>query len=319
MELVNVEVKQQLGTIESNLDAVEASIKEQLSVYKTMVVTEDTIADSKKVVAELRKGKKELDDSRKSIKNDWNKPYTAFEKRAKEVIALYDEPINLINNQLVQFEEDRKVAKRVEIKAAYEELKGDLEDYLSYEAIYNSKWENISVSMKSVKDDMQLRFDQVAIEIGTIKALDSEFEEQGMEMYKLTGDLQKAIEDMAKRKKMKEEIIAQEKAKAEAYAEEQARKAEEAKRIEEESKKLKEEAEQTIEDFDLPEDDEPLDEEEPFNIEEAFDTMDCEESFVVKEEVKYVQVILTAPVKDWSYLLQVADKNGWKWEAYDGE
>lgn len=62
-----------------------------------------------------------------------------------------------------------------------------------------------------------------------------------------------------------------------------------------------------------------LDEEEPFNIDEVFDPMDCEEPFVVNEEVKYVQVILTAPVKDWSYLLQVAEQNGWKWEAYDGE
>ena len=31
-----------------------------------------------------------------------------------------------------------------------------------------------------------------------------------------------------------------------------------------------------------------LDEEEPFNIDEVFDIMDCEEPFVVKEEAKYV-------------------------------
>jgi hypothetical protein len=242
--LVAVEVKQQLGTIESNLDAVKASITERLSVYKTMAVSEDTIADSKKLVAELRKSQKSLDDQRKSIKNSWNAPYLDFEKQAKEVIALYDEPISLINSQLSQFEEDRRAAKKLVIQSIYEECASDLSEYLTIDKIYNPKWENATYSEKNIREDIQTQCDRISMEISTIKALDSEFEAQGLEKYKLTLDLTEAVDDMSKRKKMKEEILEQERKKAEEEAKKKAE--EEVQKIEEEARRLEEESKNLV-------------------------------------------------------------------------
>lgn len=87
-ELIPVQVKGNVGTIEDNLDAVEASIREKAAEYSAVVVTEDNIADGKKFLADIRKEKKTLDDERKAIKSRWMAPYDAFEKRAKQIIAL---------------------------------------------------------------------------------------------------------------------------------------------------------------------------------------------------------------------------------------
>ena len=118
--LVPVEVKKNIGTIEDNLDVVEASIRQKLAEYAQVVITQDCIQDGKELLADIRKEKKSLDDERKAIKKAWMKPYEAFEARAKKIIDLYDEPVKLINLQLETYEEDRKAAKRNDIKKIYE-------------------------------------------------------------------------------------------------------------------------------------------------------------------------------------------------------
>ena len=95
--LVPVKVKNNIGTIEDNLDVVEASIQQKLSEYAQVVITKDSIQDGKELLADIRKEKKSLDDERKAIKKAWMKPYEAFEARAKKIIDLYDEPVKLIH------------------------------------------------------------------------------------------------------------------------------------------------------------------------------------------------------------------------------
>lgn len=217
--ILAVEVKKSLGTIQDNLDAVEASIRERIAEYKNMVVTEDSIKDSKQIVAELRKEQKTLDDSRKTIKKEWMGPYDAFEDKAKKIIKLYDEPVKAINEQLAIYEEDRKETKRKAIAAIYEKVdKGEHADWLTLESLFDDRWLNVTYSEKNIQKDIEDAFAQLDISISSIKVMESEFEQAGLDILKRTGDFQLAVQEMTKRKKMKEEIIAQEQAKAEAFA-----------------------------------------------------------------------------------------------------
>ena len=111
-DLVSVQVKGNVGTIEDNLDAVELCIREKVQEYSMMVITEDSVKNGKKFLADIRKEKKALDDDRKAIKERWMAPYEAFEKRAKQIISLYDEPVNVINGQLAEYEEKRRGYRR---------------------------------------------------------------------------------------------------------------------------------------------------------------------------------------------------------------
>ncbi len=249
--LVEVKVEKKLGTISSNLDKVEESVNAYVKEYAGYAVSEDTVADSKKVLADIRRQKKALDDERKQIKKEWNAPYAEFEKRANEIIALYDKPINLINSQLSKFEEDRKEKKRKQIREIYEECEGHLAEYLPFEKIYNPQWENVSVTLKSIKESIQQQFDQVSLSIATIQSLESEFEDKGLEEYKRSLDMQKAVQVMNQYKRQKEEILARQEAERKAKEERERMEAERAeqerilaeKKAEEEQKKAEEQAE----------------------------------------------------------------------------
>lgn len=281
--LVEVQVQKNLGTITSNLDAVEASIQAYVADYENYVVSEDTVKDSKNLLADIRKQKKALDDERKKIKNEWNAPFDAFEKRAKEVIALYDKPIALINNQLIQFEEDRKAKRKEEITSIYNECKGELEEYVPLTRIYNSKWENATTTLKSIREDIKMEFEKAQMEISTIKSMESKYEDKGLEEYKRTSNMQAAVQLMNDYRKKEEDILARQEAERKAKEERERLEAERAEReriaaeqrAEEERKKAEEQAKieaatKEFEELALDEEDRPFEKaEEP--MEEEFD------------------------------------------------
>ena len=238
MELVPVRVISNLGTISDNLQEVEASIREKVKEYHNIVVTEETIQDGKKILADIRKEKEGLEQERKTIKKAWMKPYEAFEKRAKELIALYDEPVQILDSQLKEFEKQRKREKQQEIQRIYDAAKGDLEEWLPLSKVYDEKWESSIYSKKKIREEIEQAFRQVERSIQTIQSMQSEFEKEGLAVLKTTESLQAAIEEMQTRKRIKEEILAQEQRKRE---EEQRRREEEQRKREEEEKRKEEE------------------------------------------------------------------------------
>lgn len=241
--LIPVQVTGNIGTIEDNLDAVELSIREKVQEYTAVVVTEDTIKDGKKFLADIRKEKKALDDERKAIKSQWMAPYEEFEKRAKRIIGLYDEPVRIINTQLAEFEEQRRAVKRQEIAAAYDSVKGELADWLPLDKIYNPKWENATYSAKKIREDMELIFGQMKVSISTIKSMESEFEQDALRVLKETGSLQSAVAKINELQKQKERFMEQARAEAEREQQEKERVAREKEQEEAEKRRATEEAE----------------------------------------------------------------------------
>ena len=193
----NLKIEQPQGLITTNLDAIEAEIKEKMAEYKDYVVSEDSIKSDKKVLADLRKTKKELDDARKEVKNAWLEPYEKFEERCKAVIALVDEPINLINDQLKLFDEERVARKREHIKELYDDImsKQGLERFLPLEKIYDSKWNNVSVKDQDILFDIDGMILKVKNDLSAIRALNSEIEDECIETYlRFNNDLSMAIQ-----------------------------------------------------------------------------------------------------------------------------
>ena len=235
--LVPVEVKKNIGTIEDNLDVVEASIRQKLAEYAQVVITQDCIQDGKELLADIRKEKKSLDDERKAIKKAWMKPYEAFEARAKKIIDLYDEPVKLINLQLETYEEDRKAAKRNDIKKIYEFVvkeNAEIADWLPLEKIYDTKWENATCKDKTIREAMEMAFSQIKVSISTIQSMQSAWEEDALNVLKDTGSLPLAIEKINSLTKQAERIEEAKKAQEEASkAELEAKRAEDKAVVEE--------------------------------------------------------------------------------------
>ncbi len=194
-----------------------------------MVFTEDTKADAKKTVAELRKLKKQISDKRIEVKKLYMQPYTDFEAKVKELDKLINEPITFISEQIDAFEQKRIEEKIELINDIYLELVSEREDIAGYaklNRVYDSKWENASTSKKTIQEAITNYLDGVTNDIAAIKSMESEYETKALMRYKETGVLSDALLTIRQWEKQKEEILKAEEEKQEALKAEEEKQAE---------------------------------------------------------------------------------------------
>ena len=222
--MLEVQISRNNGTIDFNFEDLKEALTAELELYKNLVFTEDTKADAKKTVAELRKLKKQISDKRIEVKKLYMQPYTNFEAKVKELDKLINEPIAYISEQIDAFEQKRIEEKRELINDIYLELVSEREDIAGYaelNRVYDSKWENASTSKKTIQESITNYLDGVANDIAAIKSMESEYETKALMRYKETGVLSDALLTIRQWEKQKEEILkAEEEKQAEAEADE---------------------------------------------------------------------------------------------------
>ncbi len=203
-------ITQESAKISCNFDQVEQAIKGTLAEFKGVVFTEDSKPYAKKQVASLRKQKKEFQENLRDAKNQYMAPWNEVETRAKNLIALYDEPIDFINGQVQAFEEKRIREKKAEIEAAYNELvPGDLQDYIPLECIYGAKWDNATTNMKTVKKEISEIVTKTQGEISVISSMGSDKVQAALALYMANRNLAAAVKYISDYEAKKKEILAQ--------------------------------------------------------------------------------------------------------------
>lgn len=210
MQEINVLVDQKNGVIGFNFEEIKEVLKNGLKEYKNMEFTEDSKKEAKATVASLRKLKKSVNDKRLEVKKSFMIPYNTFESQVKELDALIDEPINLINNQIEEFERKRIAEKKAminEVYASIMEEHPDISELLPIARIYDSRWENATTTKKSIADAITQHVERVEKDLATIRSMQSEFEDKGIEKYRTTLELSDAIATMNQYQKQKEEIL----------------------------------------------------------------------------------------------------------------
>lgn len=211
MNELKVAVKYNPGVIVfENFDEIKVALTEQMEVYKNLEVTDETLKESKKDVATLRKIKKAVEDRRKEIKNEFMDPYTGLEKQVKELTALIDEPIAIITKKSDVFEQRRIEEKRLHIREMWNEnIKIPNADISVF---YNPSWENVTTTDASIKSDISQLNVNYESGVQTLKAFEDVGEtevEQAIKVFvsnKL--DLSKAVAEInhfREHKKMMEE------------------------------------------------------------------------------------------------------------------
>ena len=222
--MLEVQIERSNGAISFNFEDLKEALTAELELYKNLVFTEDTKADAKKTVAELRKLKKQISDKRIEVKKLYMQPYTDFEAKVKELDKLINEPITFISEQIDAFEQKRIEEKRELINEIYLELVSEREDIAGYaelNRVYDSKWENASTSKKTIQEAITSYLDSVDNDIAAIKSMESEYEAKALMRYKETGVLSDALLTIRQWEKQKEEILkAEEEKQAEAEADE---------------------------------------------------------------------------------------------------
>lgn len=210
-----------LKEIQWNQEEVKAWVAARVQDYKNIAYTEDQVKDMKKDCADLNKLRTAFESERKRLKKVCMEPYNLFEQQVKEVVALIDEPIQLIDSQLYELEERRKQQKKKDIEALFDTI--GFQTFVTLDNIFDQKWLNASVSLGKIEEQMKSIMYKIGTDVATIGNL-PEFSFEAMEVYKKTLDLNKAIlegqrlAEIQKRKQQYEEEqkrIAEEKARQE--------------------------------------------------------------------------------------------------------
>lgn len=252
MQKLELTINQTMGVITGNFEDIKKSLETEMAVYETKQFAEEDKQKAKGDLADLRKLRKAVNDRKVEVKKEYMKPYEVFEGKVKELIGVIDKPIALIDRQVKEFEAKRVEEKKAEIQDLYNELvEEELHDYMPLEKIYGEKWTNASTTMKSIREEINLKVMQTRQDIATIKAMKSEKEEQALNLYMENNNLALAIQMINRYEQEKAEILRrkekeeQERRDRELERERERVREEERARIREEER-LKAEAEQKV-------------------------------------------------------------------------
>lgn len=225
--------------IQFNYDELKQELTEKVSMYETMVYTDDQIKQAKADKASLNKLKKALNDERIRREKEYLQPFNEFKAKINEIISIIDKPVAVIDKQVKEYEEKCKEDKRQTILEYFDTRKPSCPEWLTIEQIFDDRWLNASTSMKSIKDNIDGWINRINGELTTLESL-PQFSFEATEEYKRTLDINRAIAegkrlaDIQKRKEEQERLKAEQEAKRQAeevakkQAEETAKETEEA-------------------------------------------------------------------------------------------
>lgn len=208
--------------IDFNYEELKQELTEKVNLYETLVYNDDQIKQAKVDKANLNKLKKALNNERLKRELEYMAPFNKFKAQINEIIGIIDKPISIIDKQIKEAEEQKKLEKARKIEELFEELTKP--EWVKLEALYNSKWLNATVSMKSIREEIESRLEQINNDLDTLSNL-ADFGFEATEVYKTTLDINRAVNEgkrlseIQKRKEEQERLKAeQERLKAEAAA-----------------------------------------------------------------------------------------------------
>lgn len=263
LRLINPNESGFLQHIEWNSEEIRKQVQMMMSAYTDVVYTEDTMKAAKDDRATLNKFKKVIEDRRKEVKKKCMEPYEQFEKEVKEITALIDKPIVMIDSQIKEYEEKQKAEKKAQIQAAYDESIGDFGNDLPFERVFDTRYLNATFSLSKAMSEVIEKIEKFKTDIATIDSLDSKHKLNVRDVYVRTLDLSQAMAEDRRLRELEERLEADRRAKEEAERKRQeaeAAKREEAERQRAEAERIAAEQKKQCQELVLEEQTQPVSE-----------------------------------------------------------
>ena len=195
-----------------NYEELKQELSNKVRMYETLVYTDDQIKGAKADRADLNRLKKALNDERIRREKEYMQPFNVFKAQINEIIGIIDKPVKLIDERIKDFEEQQKAEKKQKIAGYF--FTGESPEWLTLPMIWDEKWLNASVSMKSIQAEIDARIESINNDLSTLSDL-PEFAFEAIETYKSTIDLNKSIAEGHRLSEMQKRKAEQEKARAE--------------------------------------------------------------------------------------------------------
>lgn len=235
-----------LRVIKWNKEELEAAVRQKIASYEDIVYTEANMKQAKADRAELNNLVKAIEERRKMVKKIINEPYDVFEKELKEVLALIQKPVGIIDRQVKAFEDQQKEEKKKSIQKSYDEVIGDLAEVLPFERVFDIRYLNQTYKLATAQVEVKEKVEKVRTDLETIDSLESKYKLNAKDVYIKTLDLSKALAENKRLSDLEEKLEAEKRRKAEEEAERK-RLAEERRKAEEERAKAEEEQQKALE------------------------------------------------------------------------
>ena len=210
----------QLPVMEERFREINGEIQYRLSRIGSLEISEETKAEVKKILADLRKEFETFEGRRKQVKSEINKPYDEMNELYKEYIENpYKEAFNTLSAKVSEIESRQKNTMLDEIRKYYVEYKESLGlTFPNFDA--NKFTINLTTTIKNLKEQIRKHLDGVKRDIESINTM-GEHADRIMVAYRNVLDLSSAIKIVNDR--IKEEAAYEaEKAKAAEIAAKQA-------------------------------------------------------------------------------------------------
>ena len=199
----NLIVIKQLPQIEEHLKDLSSEIDVKVENAKKLVCTEETVKIVKQVRADLTKDFKNLEEQRKTVKEQILAPYMQFEEIYKTYVSnKYKEADIDLKQKIDSTENELKKQKEQEIKKYFEEYKtANNIDFVDF------KQANINVTLtaskKNLKEQAKTFIDKIVDDLKLIET--QEGKEEILVEYKRNLNVSKSIQEVANRHKLLEE------------------------------------------------------------------------------------------------------------------
>lgn len=211
-ELVKVEtlpkIYSQLDTINELIIEKTKNIDDTLNDLSKLSIQEQekNKQDIKKYKTYLNSFKNQLEDKRKEIKKEINKPYDDFNSYYEnKVKVLLDNAINKLNNKISEIENNQIANKTNELKIFFNNYK----EFYHIESIINFEdlpiKINLSNSLDSLKKDIKSFCEKISNDLVVISGYENK-EEILLEYQNNSFDLSKALVNIQEKNKRLEEL-----------------------------------------------------------------------------------------------------------------
>jgi len=173
-----------------NYEELKQELTEKVSMYETLVYTDEQIKEAKVDKASLNKLKKALNDERIRREKEYMKPFDDFKAKINEIMDIIDKPVALIDKQVKEYEIKQKQEKKEQIKELWSEM--DVPEGLLLEDVFEDRMLNVSYGMNHVKQKMLDDIKRFNCDMETLAAL-PEYGFEAQQEYIRNHDLNKAL------------------------------------------------------------------------------------------------------------------------------
>lgn len=196
-------VVKQLPVITEQLQTIKVDVTRRVNEAMSLVCTEETVKDLKKLRAELNAECKQWEDKRTAVKNAIMAPYFQFESVYKDCISdVFEKGDADLKSKIESVENEQKEQKRKEVFYYFEELcEANGLDFLTFERANINI--TLSASLKSLKEKARAFVDRVCNDLALIET--QEHKEEILYEYKQSLNVSAAITMVANRHKSIEE------------------------------------------------------------------------------------------------------------------